>query len=49
VNFGGQVKFIGGAEADLAVKKKVRVKGTLSDDEKVLTAQSIEFVAAEAP
>jgi hypothetical protein len=44
VNFSGAVTFIGGDEAALANDVNVLVKGTLSADGTVLTAQSIEFV-----
>jgi hypothetical protein len=47
VNFGGAVTFIGGDIAQLVDGVDVLVKGTLSADGTVLTAQSIEFIAPE--
>jgi hypothetical protein len=47
VNFGGAVTFIGGDAAQLVDGVDVLVKGTLSADGTVLTAQSIEFIAPE--
>lgn len=48
VDFGGAVMFIGGDAAKLADGVNVLVKGTLSADSAVLTAQSIEFIEPEA-
>jgi hypothetical protein len=47
VNFGDAVMFIGGDATELADGVNVLVKGTLSADGAVLTAQSIEFIEPE--